>query len=131
MAAMMITKLTSERSTISFRPKRSPRRPQAGARTAVSPGVTARLIPVHIAIWPMSVTTSCPMYSGRNGIASVKPVYPMNEAAVTAATLRRQAVATGRWSEMDPYVLCGSDMDAVDEPDAVRIILHDHRTGAG
>ena len=49
-AAISTTKLTSERSTMILRPKRSPRRPQSGASSAVSAGVTPRLSPVHIAI---------------------------------------------------------------------------------
>jgi hypothetical protein len=36
------------------------------------------------AIGPTPVTPSCAMKRGRNGITSVKPVKPTNEAAVTA-----------------------------------------------
>jgi hypothetical protein len=68
------TKLTSERSTMILRPKRSPSRPHNGASIAVSAGVMPRLIPVHIATSPTSLTPSWPMNSGRNGITSVKPV---------------------------------------------------------
>ncbi len=81
---MTTTKLTSERSTMIFRPYRSASRPQNGAQIAVSAGVTPRLSPDHIAISPTSCTPSCWKYSGRNGITSVKPVKPMKLAAVTA-----------------------------------------------
>src|SRR5258706_11922610 len=77
----------------------------------------------------------------------------MNDAAVTAYTLRRHAsdetvpVAGGPGATvlgatvLGATVLLGtsemyldvrrlSDVDAVDEPDAVRVVLHDHRAGA-
>ena len=73
-AANSTTKLTSDRSTMIFLPNRSPSRPHTGASSAVRPGVMPRLKPVHIEISPTSVTPSCPMKSGRNGIAIVKPV---------------------------------------------------------
>ena len=45
---------------------------------------------------PTSVTPSWRIKNGRNGITSVKPVKPMNEAAVTANRLRRQWIRTVR-----------------------------------
>ena len=58
-AAMTITKLTSERSTRILRPNRSATRPQRGAIKAVTAGVTPRQSPDHSAISPTSVTPSC------------------------------------------------------------------------
>src|SRR5436190_5038772 len=64
----------------------------------------------------------------------------MNDAAVTAATFRFHASAAGgagdarsdsRASEVDLDILCGGDVNAVDKPDLVRIVLHDDRSGAG
>jgi hypothetical protein len=43
------------------------------------------------------VTPSCRMKNGRNGITSVKPVKPMNEAAVTANRLRRHPRGGAAW----------------------------------
>src|SRR5919197_5045968 len=90
------------------------------------------------------------MNSGRNGMTSVKPVYPMKLAAVTAYTLRchrsREALAclagcsaleaveapamTRRASEPNLHVGVVRDVNAVDEPDPVGIVLHDHRARA-
>src|SRR2546422_7035923 len=53
----------------------------------------------------------------------------MNEAAVTAYTFRRHPSSRAT-SEMNLDVGRPRDVDAVDEPDAVRIVLHDHRAGA-
>src|SRR5207247_7995033 len=89
-AAIITTKLTSARSTMILRPYRSASRPHQGERMAVTPGVIPTQRPLHNAISPTSVTPSCRMKSGRNGITSVKPVKPMKLAAVTAKRLRRQ-----------------------------------------
>jgi hypothetical protein len=86
---MMTMKLTSERATSSFRPTRSASRPHAGASSAVMAGVMPSDTPVHAAIAPTSRSPSCAMYSGRNGITSVKPAKPMKLAPITAARLRR------------------------------------------
>ncbi len=51
-AAMTITKLTSDRSIMILRPMRSASRPQSGAMSAVMAGVTPRLSPDHSAISP-------------------------------------------------------------------------------
>ena len=85
MSVMMITKLKSDRPTISLRPVRSARRAHTGVITAVTSGVTPRLRPDQTAIAAVSCSPSCWRYSGRNGITSVKPVKPMNAAIVTAA----------------------------------------------
>ena len=58
-AAMTITKLTSDRSIMILRPTRSASRPQSGDIRAVMAGVTPRLRPDHSAISPTSVTPSC------------------------------------------------------------------------
>jgi hypothetical protein len=58
MADMMMTKLRSDRSTMSLRPNRSATRPQAGDSSAVTAGVTPRLSPDHTAAVPRSVTPS-------------------------------------------------------------------------
>ena len=71
---MRTMKLTSERSTMILRPKRSASRPQTGDSSAVSPGVMPRLKPVQSATCPTSATPSCWMNVGRNGIETVKPV---------------------------------------------------------
>src|SRR5262245_59818431 len=133
MAAMTSTHEVIERPIMIFRPTRSARRPQNGDTMAFKAGVTPRLRPVHKAIWPTSVTPSWRMKSGRNGITSVKPVKPMKDAAVTANTFRRQPTPTrrlsarGTSSESYPDVLRRSHVDGVDEPDAMRVVLHDHR----
>src|SRR3954453_3957745 len=66
----------------------------------------------------------------------------MKLAAVTAKTLRCHASGRGATalapavvlmrtgSESDLHVGILRDVNAVDEPDAVRLVLHDHRTGA-
>src|SRR5215218_2927349 len=146
MAAMITTKLASERATRSLRPNRSARRPHAGASSAVIAGVTPSVKPVQSAIDPTSRTPSSAMYSGRNGITSVKPVKPMKLAAVSAARLRRQArtgslpaavTPPGRCtpvrmcpSEPDLHVVRIVDVNAVDEAHLPRIRLHDQRLRA-
>ena len=99
MPAIRQMKLTSDRSTMIFRPKRSDRRPQAGASSAVMAGVTPRLTPDHIATSPTSRTPSCCRYRGRNGITSVKPVKPTKLAVAMAKTFRCQDdnVLPGDW----------------------------------
>ena len=61
MAAMITTKLANDRATITFRPKRSASRPQAGASSAVSAGVTPSVKPVQSAMLPTSRTPSSAM----------------------------------------------------------------------
>ena len=58
MAAMITAKPTSDRIIISFRPTRSARMPQTGARTAATLGVTARSTPDQMATRAGSVTPS-------------------------------------------------------------------------
>ena len=58
MAAMMTVKPASERMSISFRPKRSARRPKSGASTPETAGVTAASRPDQSAIPAGSVTPS-------------------------------------------------------------------------
>src|SRR4051794_16810791 len=151
-AVMSTTKLTSERTTSSFRPKRSATRPHAGARSAVSAGVIPRQMPVHAATAPTSRTPSAAMYSGRKGITSVKPVNPMKLAAVSARRFFRTADAestAGRptstcrtrsearacrgsacpRSEPDLHVVGVVHVNAVDKPHLARLGLHDQRLG--
>jgi hypothetical protein len=85
MRVMMMTKLNSDRATISLRPVRSASLAHTGVMNAVTSGVTPRLRPDQIAIAAVSCSPSCCRYSGRNGITSVKPVKPMKVATVTAA----------------------------------------------
>src|SRR5215217_6724289 len=145
MAAMITTKLASERATRSLRPNRSARRPHAGASSAVIAGVTPSVKPVQSAIDPTSRTPSSAMYKGRNGITSVKPVKPMKLAAVSDARLRRQGITCStrgpeaprgwgeridrRGSEPDLHVVVVVDVNAVDEAHLPRVRLHDERLG--
>src|SRR6478752_3499806 len=118
---MITTKLTRDRSTMILRPNRSARRPQKGASMAVSAGVTPRLNPDHIATRPRSETPSRLKYSGRNGITSVKPMKPMNDADVTAKRFLRYDGT----SEPNPHHPLLLHVNSVDEADAGRIALHD------
>src|SRR5678816_2101915 len=63
----------------------------------------------------------------------------MNDAAVTANTLRRHGADASAVNvpasaveslELDLDVGVRLHVDAVDEPDPVRVVLHDHRAGA-
>src|SRR3954463_13797760 len=61
-----------------------------------------------------------------------------DETATSNVTPSRGTTARGRGQraagprlELDFDVRVGPDVDAVDEPDAVRVVLHDHRVGAG
>ena len=88
------TKLASDRWTRILLPKRSPTRPQSGAHSAATSGVTPSVTPVHAATVPISVSPSAWKWSARNGITSVKPVKPTNEATISAAWLRCQEAVT-------------------------------------
>src|SRR5688572_870738 len=109
---------------------------------AVTVGVAPRIRPVHSAISPTSVVPSSAMYSGRNGITSVKPVKPMQPAPAAASMFRRLCRASNRVNGSVPSVpsvaqleanlnrRTGIDLNAVDEPHAVRCRLHHQRAGA-
>jgi len=60
----------------------------------------------------------------------VKPVNPMKLAAVTANWFRRHVARSVILSELDPDRLAVLDVNAVNEPDLVRVGLHDDRVRA-
>src|ERR1700674_459051 len=61
---------------------------------------------------------------GGCSISSRRPTHP-----APAPSAKHQARSTP--SEVDLHISRRRDMDAVDEPDAVRIVLHDHRARPG
>src|SRR3954463_2845943 len=129
-APITTTKLTSDRSTMIFRPERSASLPQSGPSMAVKAGVPPRLRPDHMAISPTSSTPSNLKYSARKGITSVKPVNPIKLAAVTANRFLRHCVYEGSLiSEPHSHSARLLDMDGVDETDPRRMTLHDQRAG--
>src|SRR5687767_4494147 len=141
-----ITKLDRDRCTRILLPNRSPMRPHSGAHSAATSGVTPSVTPVHAATVPTSVSPSAWKWSARNGITSVKPVKPTNEATIKAAWLRCQEVVAARDACAAPAMLrltgllkpdldgafrLGGHVDAVDETHPPRMRLHHQRHGPG
>ena len=77
---------------------------------------------------------------GRQAVERVRWARPRRRRRITAAARpiaagsgtgdRCDEQADGPASEMDLHVRGRRDVDAVDEPDPVRLVLHDHRAGA-